>query len=452
MNAHAGTNAVPSGAIQGRDSTTPGPHDSARDAHSDINDLCAAYMRGPNRDFGPTPYERIYCNLGKLEPLLSAFRSNASLPSSLEDLQGVFDGSQKELADLREGCRWIEGHLKKSEDANAQQLQAIRTLSEAIRTLSDAASQLSSIVDGTLAQSPQFMGFPRAHAPADVVRRLSQYVRFVCSVLDEVGETSKLVKSSDKAQAGERTPASMVASLLNNGIVSGTYARYLSGDLATLGCDGSSGRFFTKEACVCWHDNSEIAGTGEDFAEYIAEREASVVGGQHTPLGVSTERPSEDIDDFPACVSAHELERRLAQSALVVLCLPGECKGSNFEYLRTRDPVMFQGLDSGQVWMSNMIPPEHIHTILVPEERYQEIIQHIPETMRVKVSAVRGTYQMVGEKFDRSKKGKTLTIPNFQLALAECVRGIEQQRTHASGPNTDSAPFTIGVHATRLAP
>lgn len=94
MNAHAGTNAAPSGAIQGRDSTTPGPHASARDAHSDINDLCAAYMRGPNRDFGPTPYERIYCNLGKLEPLLSAFRSNASLPSSLEDLKGVFDGSQ----------------------------------------------------------------------------------------------------------------------------------------------------------------------------------------------------------------------------------------------------------------------------------------------------------------------------------------------------------------------
>lgn len=445
MNAHAGTNAAPSGAIQGRDSTTPGPHASAHDAHSDINDLCAAYMRGPNRDFGPTPYERIYCNLGKLEPLLSAFRSNASLPSSLEDLKGALDGSQKELADLRDGCRWIEGHLKKNEDANAQQLHAIRTLS-------DAASQLSSIVDGTLAESPQFMGFPRAHAPADVVRRLSQYVRFVCSVLDEVGETSKLVKSSDKAQAGERTPASMVASLLNNGIVSGTYARYLSGDLATLGCDGSSGRFFTKEACVCWHDSSEKAATGEDFAEYIAAREASVGGGQHTPLGVSTERPSEDIDAFPAIVSARELERRLAQSALVVLYLPGECKGWDYQYLQTRDPVMFQGLDSGQVWMSNMIPPEHIHTILVPEERYQEIIQHIPETMRDKVSAVRGTYEMAGEKFDRSQKGETLTIPNFQSALAECVRGIEQQRTHASGPNTDSAPFTIGVHATRLAP
>ncbi len=438
--------------------------------------LALADLRGPNRDAGPTPLEEVWVRLGEISEFLSTIRKTPAEQLTIDTIKSLvlsmrdFDNYEvKRIVDSANRCA---GYLEQRGPSPYSGENATQMINVA-----DAASRLRHVINGITGDSTHLLGFKREEIKQEDLKTLFEYVKFLGAVLENVGEPIK--KNQANSPANSHMGADILKSLLSWGLVDGAFARFLN-NMTVASCDGKKENlFFGKLPCVVWFDRDST----KNFAATIAES-ATTLYGQHSPLAVSLERPTEDLSYF---VPTSELERRLTQSAIIILKPLVPFDTSLRSALHHRDPLLFFGLDyPPNVWMGGPIPASHIYKIVVPQCHRDELSRSLPTELHSKIAYTGEDHQISASEIDLSRRAETLKVPSFDQAIAYCLRQLEREALleNRSGPikicanlidrakhflgatsilgrlfeqldrtilGTEKHPnLTIGIHATRL--
>jgi hypothetical protein len=390
--------------------------------------LSEAILSGPNREAGPNLLEKVWVELAKASELFASFRNPDCLPIDLEEVKSTFSqlGSPfHSLENIRVAAARCRSHISNDPKTVGQ-----------LDNFASAATRLADIAVAIRSDSEYLLGFKRQEISPKAIEQLSRFISFLTAVLDRIGELPEAshLKRDQQPTDDLGTASRIITSILNNGIVHGAFAKFLT-DGATLSCDGHgrANMLDMRPPCIVWHSNGEPH-PNYNFSEEVAE-EATLLSGNHSPLSVSLERPSENIFNlplnslnFPRSVDCSELERRLHHSAIVIMHLPVKIHDKNTDATMKLDPITFSGLDSPpNVWMCEIMPAEHIHKIIVPSQMRHQLDKDLPPELLGKIIYTDGTTLINTIEIDPSRTGKTIKCPKFKEALKSCLIDLERE-------------------------
>lgn len=382
--------------------------------------LSEAILGGPNREAGPNLLDKVWVELAKASELFASFRDPNFLAKNLEEIKAQFSKLDKPGHSLEN----IRAAATSCRDYISNDLET----AEQLDNVSGAAMRLAQIVDSIYSNSDYLLGFKRNEISQKAIEQLSHYVSFLTAVLDHVGDLPKVTNfnKAEQPTSNLSTAGQIIKSILNNGIVDGSFAKFIT-SAVTQSCDGHESSLISgKPPCIVWHSNGEHY-PNHNFSEEVAENSTSL-SGHHSPLSVSLERPSENMENFPGSVDCNELARRLSLSAIVIMRIPVKIHGCNETDVATRDPIIFSGLDSPpNVWMCNLLPAEHIHKIIVPSQMRHQLDKDLPPELLGKIIYTDGTTLINTNEIDPSRTGKTIKCPKFKEALESCLRDLERE-------------------------